>query len=166
MTSAAQRSSRPPTGGHGSAVSQRPLDSSPGVAAALSVADAVLYEGYLLYPYRRSAAKNQVRWQFGVLAPRSAVDAAAPPTVAGSAETWRQQTEILLEAPDDAVVHVRLRFLQPQHRGVERAEPDGGWMPVDGVSVGGSRVLSFDEAVPHEIDLVATVSGLRGGRAV
>jgi hypothetical protein len=39
--------------------------------AARAVADAVLYEGYLLYPYRASAPKNQMRWQFGVLAPRA-----------------------------------------------------------------------------------------------
>ena len=38
-------------------------------AAARAVADAVLYEGYVLYPYRASAQKNQMRWQFGVLAP-------------------------------------------------------------------------------------------------
>ena len=139
----------------------RPLDTSPGAAAALAVADAVLYEGYLLYPYRRSAAKNQVRWQFGVLAPRSAVDTGARPTVAGSAETWRQQTEVLLEAPDDAVVQVRLRFLQPQHRGVERGTA-GGWEPVDSLD----GVLSFDEAVPREVDVVASAGELRAGRAV
>ena len=34
--------------------------------AARSIADAVLYEGYILYPYRASAQKNQSRWQFGV----------------------------------------------------------------------------------------------------
>jgi hypothetical protein len=140
-----------------------PLDGAPGAAAALAVADAVLYEGYLLYPYRRSATKNQVRWQFGVLAPRSAVDPSARPTVAGSAETWRQQTEVLLEAPDDAVVQVRLRFLQPQHRGVEKATPEG-WEPVDALGSGSARVLSFDEAVPREADLVATVAELRQGR--
>ncbi|MGH9072785.1 MAG: hypothetical protein ACRDZQ_01495, partial [Acidimicrobiales bacterium] len=39
-------------------------------ARARLVADAVLYEGYVLYPYRASAQKNQARWQFGVLAPR------------------------------------------------------------------------------------------------
>ena len=38
-------------------------------AVARAVADAVLYEGYVLYPYRASARKNQMRWQFGVLAP-------------------------------------------------------------------------------------------------
>ena len=44
-------------------------------APARAVADAVLYEGYVLYPYRASAAKNQLRWQFGVLTP----PAFAPP---------------------------------------------------------------------------------------
>ena len=36
---------------------------------ARAVADAVLYEGYLLYPYRANSRKNQSRWQFGVLGP-------------------------------------------------------------------------------------------------
>ena len=31
------------------------------------IADAVLYEGYILYPYRASAQKNRSRWQFGVV---------------------------------------------------------------------------------------------------
>ena len=42
---------------------------------ARAVADAVLYEGYLLYPYRASSRKNQCRWQFGVLGPPGAADA-------------------------------------------------------------------------------------------
>jgi hypothetical protein len=165
MTGAAQRHRRPPQGGHGDAV---PLESSPGAEAALAVADAVLYEGYLLYPYRRSATKNQVRWQFGVLAPRAVVEAAGPvrPTVAGSAETWQQQTEVLLEAADDAVVQVRLRFLQLQHRAVERAAPDGRWVPVDRLDVAGQRLLGFDEAVPREIDLCAPVRELGAPRTV
>jgi len=36
---------------------------------ARKVADAILYEGYLLYPYHRSSQKNQLRFQFGVLMP-------------------------------------------------------------------------------------------------
>jgi hypothetical protein len=35
------------------------------------IANAVLYEGYILYPYRPSAVKNQQRWNFGALCPRS-----------------------------------------------------------------------------------------------
>ncbi|MGV0660766.1 hypothetical protein ABQE40_20135, partial [Mycolicibacterium pulveris] len=41
---------------------------------ARAVADAVLYEGYLLYPYRAGSRKNQSRWQFGVLGPPGAAD--------------------------------------------------------------------------------------------
>ena len=42
------------------------------IEAVRAVADAVLYEGYLLYPYRASAVKNRSRWQFGVLGPPAA----------------------------------------------------------------------------------------------
>jgi hypothetical protein len=44
---------------------------SDGFARMRAIADAVLYEGYLLYPYRASSDKNRLRWQFGVLAPRA-----------------------------------------------------------------------------------------------
>ena len=30
-----------------------------------AVAAAILYEGYLLYPYRSTSVKNQTRWTFG-----------------------------------------------------------------------------------------------------
>ena len=73
------------------------------------VADAVLYEGYLLYPYRSSATKNQLRWQFGVL---------MPPAFAagGSGERERMFVDFLAEPGPTAVAHVRLRFLQVQTR--------------------------------------------------
>jgi len=51
------------------------------------IADAVLYEGYVLYPYRASAAKNQYRWQFGVVAPRAPHE---------DGEPWFAQTECLV----------------------------------------------------------------------
>ena len=41
---------------------------------ARAVADAVLYEGYVLYPYRSTSSKNAIRWQWGVLMPEDAVD--------------------------------------------------------------------------------------------
>src|SRR3954453_22092811 len=64
-----------------------------GCESARLVADAVLYEGYLLYPYRMSSEKNRVRWQFGVLAPRDWIESRGPvrDSVAGSADTWRQR---------------------------------------------------------------------------
>jgi len=34
------------------------------------IAAAILYEGYILYPYRPTAIKNRQRWNFGTLYPR------------------------------------------------------------------------------------------------
>src|SRR3954447_5850944 len=135
---------------------------TPALELARGVADAVLYEGYLLYPYRRSSGKNQVRFQFGVLAPRRWIEARAPVPdgVAGSSESWWQQTEVLLEPPRAAAdasaepsLTVRLRFLQLQDKQVELARGDGGFTAVGGLDVDGDRHLSFAEAVPHELDL-------------
>ena len=39
------------------------------------IAQAVLYEGYMLYPYRPSSVKNRQRWNFGVVYPPSFADA-------------------------------------------------------------------------------------------
>ncbi len=130
--------------------------------SARAVADAVLYEGYLLYPYRRSSAKNRVRWQFGVLAPRDWVEARGPvrETVAGSADAWRQRTECLLETKASARLWVRLRFLQLQHRSAQRDMAGGEFVEVDGLEVGGERHLTFDEAVPREFDVAVAPSEL------
>ena len=100
----------------------------------MRVADAVLYEGYVLYPYRASAAKNQVRWQFGVLAPQ-------PFAEANGGEQWAQQTEVIAEFGVAAKVDVRVRFLQVQARTVEAAE--GGhscrWRSSTSTVAGGRR---------------------------
>ena len=133
-----------------------------GCESARLVADAVLYEGYLLYPYRTSSEKNRVRWQFGVLAPRDWIEARGPAreTVAGSADTWRQRTECLLEAGASAWVRVRLRFLQLQHRSVQRRGADGEFTEVGELEVDGERHLTFDEAVPREFDVAVRVDEL------
>src|SRR5687767_9476158 len=45
------------------------LGSPMNTEAVEKIADAILYEGYLLYPYRRSAIKNRRRWDFGIVYP-------------------------------------------------------------------------------------------------
>ena len=115
---------------------------------ARTVADAVLYEGYLLYPYRATATKNQVRWQFGVLGPPGA-------STRGVGEEPDMHAECLVEAKDGARVTVHLRFLQLQARGVEQPDPDspGRFTPVTRLHVNGVELLSWDEAVDHEVEL-------------
>ena len=70
------------------------------------IANAVLYEGYLLYPYRQSAIKNRTRWTFGVVYPREYSEAN------GGIEPWTMHTECLVEGQaDDIALDVTLRFL-------------------------------------------------------
>ncbi|MFB9835879.1 hypothetical protein [Actinoallomurus acaciae] len=130
---------------------------------ALAVADAILYEGYLLYPYRRSSAKNRFRWQFGVLTPRAWAQArgTADAGVAGSAEGWWQRTECLLETgpdPGEAVVRCRLRFLQLVGRSIEERRPDGGHRPADDLVAGSRLAVGFDAALPRDLDLRVRVA--------
>ncbi|WP_199431961.1 hypothetical protein [Qaidamihabitans albus] len=153
MSSAARTS---PGGGNGA---------DPEFDRVRPVADAVLYEGYLLYPYRKSSPKNRVRWQFGILAPRAWAERDGPVAtgVAGSVESWRQQTECLFEAaPDaeDATVRLRVRFLQLQAKNVERHAGGGRYVPVESLDVDGTPHLSFDEAVPRESDIAVGLADL------
>jgi hypothetical protein len=110
---------------------------------ALAVADAVLYEGYLLYPYTASARKNRLRWQFGVVMPRAYANA-------GYGETAEQQTEVLLEASEGAEVEVVLRFLQLEERRVE-AWRGSEFVPVESLDLEGASYLTFEEGIERTV---------------
>jgi hypothetical protein len=69
------------------------------------IAAAVLYEGYLLYPYRASAVKNRQRWNFGVLYPRSYADRQR------GSDAWRMTTECLVQSTSEVAPSVKIRFL-------------------------------------------------------
>ena len=113
------------------------------LTAARQVADAVLYEGYLLYPYRASSSKNQVRWQFGVLGPQGAA-------AAGVGEEPTMGCEVLLGP--GGTVELCVRFLQVQSRVVERRDGDG-WRATDVLEVAGTRWVPYHEAVAREVVL-------------
>jgi hypothetical protein len=104
------------------------------------IADAVLYEGYLLWPYRRSAMKNRQRWTFGGVYPES--------HSAGRADDpGEMRAECLVEGPDP-VVDVSVRFLHVVRR---QALRDGE--PVDELEAGGERHLSWEEATERELEV-------------
>jgi hypothetical protein len=86
------------------------------VNAALvdGIVRAVLYEGYMLYPYRPSAVKNRQRFNFGVVYPRAYCDAK------NSGEAWALQTECLVAGNQKAECLVRVRFLRMVDRSIAK----------------------------------------------
>lgn len=110
---------------------------------ARAVADAVLYEGYLLYPYRSTSGKNQSRWQFGVLGPQRAAEL-------GLGEDDTLSAQLLVSPGPDAALSIVVRFLQLQHRAVERDTGDG-FAPVHELTVADRTWLTWDEATECEM---------------
>jgi hypothetical protein len=121
---------------------------------ARQVADAVLFEGYVLYPYRASAAKNRLRWQFGVLVP--------PAWTASADEPDFQHTELLMEPRRGAVLAVEVRFLHAQRRTVQRALPDGRFETVPELRVDDRVLPAWDEGHEERVRLAVPVAELAG----
>jgi hypothetical protein len=103
------------------------------------IADAVLYEGYLLWPYRHSALKNQRRWTFG---------AVHPPAHSREHPDDRcvVRAECLVAPAAAATVAVTVRFLHVVVRedGCEEAterEIASGSLTVDGLLAGVRRTV-------------------------
>ncbi len=117
------------------------------VERARKIADAVLYEGYVLYPYRASSGKNQVRWQFGVLAPREW-------SAAGGCEHSWSQTECLIE--DEFELAGTVRFLQIQSRIVEQlVDSDAdSFLKKESLEAEAELWTSWDEAIEREVEFV------------
>jgi hypothetical protein len=123
------------------------------------IAEAVLYEGYMLYPYRASAVKNQQRWNFGVLCPRICCD--AQPV----SENWSMQTQCLVLGDASAQFTARIRFLQIVNRSIGKLknpvrefsedkarefEPRE-FEPVDKFEAAGETYLPWQEAFEREV---------------
>jgi hypothetical protein len=125
------------------------------------IADAVLYEGYILYPYRPSI-KNRQRWTFGGLYPRSYCQAQP------GADTWSNQTECLVVGSPYTALDVRVRFLHLTQRQVGEIVPplsassagaEPAYRPVEALQVGDQLFHSWQEA--HECEVV--LSGIKLG---
>jgi hypothetical protein len=120
---------------------------------ARSVADAVLYEGYVLYPYRASSRKNQARFQWGVLTPPAFSEG-------DPSERSSVRTECLIDPGSTATLSVRVRCLQAQRRSSEQRRPDGGsgdrgptFTPVESLEVDGVLHVAWDEAIDQTVDV-------------
>jgi len=75
------------------------------LSVAEQIAKAVLYEGYMLYPYRPSAVKNQQRWNFGVLYPQAYSEAQE------CTDPCESQTQCLVLCVGVPAIEIKVRFL-------------------------------------------------------
>lgn len=123
-------------------------------ATARQVADAVLFEGYVLYPYRASAAKNRMRWQFGVLVP--------PAWGPAHEEHSFQQTELLMEPKGESTLAVELRFLHAQRRTVQQALPDGRFAEVAELHLDDRVLVPWDEGAEERVEWSVDLAELTG----
>lgn len=110
------------------------------------IAAAILYEGYLLWPYRRSAPKNQQRWTFGGVYPRAFSETTF------SNDPWLMQTECLVlgQTPH---VSIEVRFLQVVERHVGEPHSSGMLAFADEIGVDGQRYLTWEEAIERTIHI-------------
>ena len=120
------------------------------------IVHALLYEGYILYPYRASSVKNRMRFNFGVLYPRQYAEAQS------EADACTMQTEV----PGVREGSQLARDLSPfsAHR-----EPRG-WADRRKLAGGGSSAGSispsgrFELFPPKRSGRIFPASGTRGGR--
>ncbi|MEB0010638.1 hypothetical protein QN379_22040 [Glaciimonas sp. Gout2] len=119
-----------------------------------SVVSAVLYEGYMLYPYRASSVKNRQRWAFGGVYPHNycmAHDGADP---------WMIQTQCLVQGGPDTVLTVTSGFLHLTAREtgelkpplVEWPQDEPPYCAVDVLTIDGQHFYSWQEAVERQIN--------------
>lgn len=122
------------------------------LATVEKIAKAVLYEGYMLYPYRPSSVKNQQRWNFGVLCPQSYSEAQ------NGTEAWTMQTECLVEGGFLTELDIRVRFLQLVARSVGELTNPVAELPAElefrtvaRLEVAGRTYQPWQEAVEREV---------------
>jgi hypothetical protein len=118
------------------------------------IVQAVLYEGYILYPYRASAKKNRQRFTFGRVYPeRYSIEQKG-------AEPFAMQTQCLIKATSpDAAVEVIVRFLHPTIREIGKLAPpidqlataELRYSLVPELKIDGTLYQSWQEAVEREI---------------
>lgn len=125
------------------------------------IAEAVLYEGYVLYPYRHSSVKNQRRWTFGGVYPRAYSEASAgndPHTI---------QTQVLIVGDGQTKLDVKARFLHVVEREINKSVGEA-FVLVDELKVGDQPYRPWDEAAERSIVIEGVRLGelVSGGRSV
>jgi hydrogenase maturation protease len=121
------------------------------------IARAVLYEGYILYPYR-PCVKSQQRWTFGGLYPPAWTN------IQRAGDPSFMRTECLVTGDRSSSLQVSVRFLHLIDRTVgkitERVvawsdEVEPMYEPVDSLRIGEVQHHPWQEAADREVDVPA-----------
>jgi hypothetical protein len=120
------------------------------------IVKAVLYEGYMLYPYRPSSVKNQQRFNFGVIYPRAYSEAT------GGSDAWTMQTQCLVQGGDESECIVRVRFLRMVARSIGKLQTPSNELAsikeedlhrVERLQVGDEILHAWQEAAEEVIEV-------------
>ncbi len=127
-----------------------------GIDKAESIAKAVLYEGYMLYPYRASAVKNRQRCTFGTLYPDGY------PDVLRGTESCRNQTQCIVKGTPSSTIRLRVRFLHLRSRLIEACVPGAvnRFRPVETLAIGTEVHQTWDEAVERTVEAQLEIGDL------
>ncbi|MDQ2732536.1 MAG: hypothetical protein M3Y56_12835, partial [Armatimonadota bacterium] len=110
------------------------------------IAEVVLYEGYLLFPYRRSSMKNQQRWTFGGVYPREYSEAG------GGDDPWSMQTQCLVVGDANTELEAKVRFLHVADRKIAQ-DIDGSPQWVERLQIGELVHTPYEEAAERTIEI-------------
>lgn len=124
------------------------------------IADAVLYEGYMLYPYRASSVKNRQRFNWGALAPKQYSDAQ------NGTEAWQMITEYLIAGDRDPSIAVTVRFLHLTNREIGKIDPPSAdvtseYELVQSLEIDGQLYQAWQEVVEQSVELPVMKTGDR-----
>ena len=113
------------------------------------IVNTLLYEGYILYPYRASSVKNHLRFNFGVVYPRPYAESQS------GNDAWSMQTQCLASGDADASFEICVRFLRIVDRVVGKCgeSPNELFRGLPRLQVDGQLHESWQEAVECRIDL-------------
>jgi hypothetical protein len=111
------------------------------------IAEAVLYEGYMLYPYRPSSVKNQQRFNFGVLYPQSYCD------LQTGSESNSLRIQCLLKITPSSRLTVKVRFLQIVQRLIRKYDGPNPGEYINRLELDGKKDQPWQEAEERSFTL-------------
>lgn len=123
-----------------------PGEGLPAADSVAQIAAALLYEGYILWPYRRSAQKNRKRWTLGGFYPRAFSEQS------GGSDPWHLQAQCLV-AGENPEISVAARFLHVVDRQAARVQEGGALELVDEIRIGSERHLTWQEAAERKVEI-------------